>query len=540
MFFRESEICVTEQPGLSRVVEKIDQILHSLPPGCVLRPEEIAVKISEKPSQVSGVMECLRKHELVYVKEYIECPKCETLNELEKYQEALTDEDSFECSDCQLDLTKSHPKIASVYRINARKIEPTTKIPEPLGVPMPAELMTKIPSDVQSDPFIHTPLLRYYSKEPRFLKTQPFKNKRVFVILHFLRDLIPFVDGMKSLGLEMNNAYFFYKDYPYPQKEGIKTWLSEQGAIVEPRSKIPQYLEQLNVMQSTSIGEILIIEDGGFIVPEIHRKFTNLIPHVIGAVEQTTRGIRNDEAIGGIQFPVISVATSKLKGTFEPQYIGRAVVENIKRLLPDISLNGKTVGLFGYGTIGKEIAEWFRSNSAIVTVYDPSPENKLSAQQRGFTLATSPEQNGQNKNFVIGASGNESINSKVIAHLTHGTYVVSASSELYEIDIDELTRLRSHTSLLNHSGGEIIGTDFVLPPTDRVIHVIANGYPINFWGFESMPNEASDLIMSLIFLCACELGSESSCPKGINDESVNKIAEIHKLAAKFLEIHQQG
>lgn len=541
MFFRESEICATEQPGLSCIIEKIDQILQSLPPGSVLRPEEIAVKLSEKSSQVSGVMECLRKHELLYLKEYVECPKCETLNDLTKYREAVIDEDSFECSDCQLNLTKSHPKIVKVYRINAKKIQSTTRITESLGELMPTiELPTKIPPAIIGEPFANTPLLRYYSRDLKFQKSQPFRGKRVFIILHFLRDLIPFVEGMKKLGLDMGNAYFFYKDYPYPQKEGIKTWLSEQGAIVEPRSKIPQYLAQLNAMPSGSIGDILIIEDGGFIVPEIHREFTNLIPHVIGSVEQTTRGIRNDEAIKEIQFPVISVATSKLKGTFEPQYIGKAVVENIKRLLPDIALNGKTVGIFGFGTIGREVAEWFKSNKSIVSVYDLSAENSLSAQQSGFLLSSSPEQNGQNKNFVIGASGNESINSRVIANLTHGTYLVSASSELYEIDIDELTRLQSHTSVLNKSGGEVIGTDFELPPSKRIIHVIANGYPINFWGFESMPNEASDLIMSLIFLCACELGSGSSYAKGIDAESVNTIAKEHKLAEKFLEIHRQG
>jgi S-adenosylhomocysteine hydrolase len=541
MFFRESDLCVAEQPGLIRIVEKIDQILQSLPPGSVLRPEEIAIKISEKSSQVSGIMECLRKHGLLYEKEYIECSKCETLNEKEKYEQALEDEDSFECSDCQLDLTKSHSKIIKVYRISAKKIQSTTKTTKTLGELMPIiELSTKIPPAIIANPFAKTPLLRYYSRDPGFQKSQPFKNKRVFVILYFLRDLIPFVEGMKNLGLEMSNAYFFYKDYPYPQKEGIKTWLSEQEAVVEPRSKIPQYLEQLNVMQSASIGEILVIEDGGFIVPEVHKKFTNLIPHVIGAVEQTTRGIRNDAAIGEIQFPVISVATSKLKGTFEPQYIGRAVVENIKRLLPDISLNGKTVGLFGYGTIGREIADWFRSNKSIVTVFDPSPENRLLAHQNGFPLATSPEENATNKNFVIGASGNESINSKVIAHLTHGTYIVSASSELYEVDVDELTRLQSRMAELKNPSGETIGTDFELPPSNRVIHVIANGYPINFWGFESMPNEASDLIMSLIFLCACELGSRSMSAKGIDAEFVNALAGDHKLADKFLEIHKQG
>jgi S-adenosylhomocysteine hydrolase len=539
MYFRESETCATEHTTLHRIIEKIDSIIATLPPDSVLRPDEIALLISEKSSQVSGIMECLRKHELLYLKEYLECPKCETLNDLEKYHQSQIDEDSFECSNCQLNLTKSQPNIVSVYRINAKRIHPSLVKSTSKSIAK-MNSSAKIPGYIIRDPFAHTPLLRYYSRDDQFVKSQPFENKRIFIILHFLRDLIPFIQGMRELGLEMSNSYFFYKDYPYPQKDSIEKWLLDQGAIVRPRSQISQYLDQLNRMPSENIGEILIIEDGGFIVPEIHRNYKNLISHVIGAVEQTTRGIRNDEMIGEIQFPIISVATSRLKSSFEPQYIGKAVVENIQRLLPDISLNGKTVGLFGYGTIGHEIAEWFRLNKSVVSVFDLNPENNLKAHQNGFELSGSAGENAKNKNFVIGASGNESIDSTVIANLSHGTYVISASSELYEINIDELTRLRSRISPLKNSGELIIGTDFELPPSNRIIHVIANGYPINFWGFESMPNEASDLIMSLIFLCASELGSGSVFTNGINSESVNEIVGNHQMAKKFLEIHSQG
>lgn len=89
MFYPESEICAHKQPGMSHLIEKIDRIIQSLPPASVLRPEEISVKISEKPSQVSGIMECLRKLELLYEVEYIECPRCETLNEKDKYKKQL-------------------------------------------------------------------------------------------------------------------------------------------------------------------------------------------------------------------------------------------------------------------------------------------------------------------------------------------------------------------------------------------------------------------------------------------------------------------
>ena len=67
-----------------------------------------------------------------------------------------------------------------------------------------------------------------------------------------------------------------------------------------------------------------------------------------------------------------------------------------------------------------------------------------------------------------------------------------------------------------------IGTTYV-DFNDKKIHVLANGYPINFWGFESMPEEASDLIMSLIILSSAELALGNYSEQIINSDAVNQI-----------------
>ena len=157
-----------------------------------------------------------------------------------------------------------------------------------------------------------------------------------------------------------------------------------------------------------------------------------------------------------------------------------------------------------------------------------------------FILADSPRQAALNKNFVIGASGNESINSQVIASLSHGTYLISASSELYEIDIDELHRQAKNKEILNNDNGGEIGTTFILPPNDKQIHTLANGFPINFWGFESMPEEASDLILSLIFLSGSEIALGNFSSSGINPDAVNEITKKYKVEEKFLEFQKHG
>ncbi len=542
MYYPECEALANEQSDLKTVIQKIDAKLYSDGNFGIIKPDIIASLINENIDEVSGVLQQLHEKGLLAQKKYIECPdpQCKNLMNFEDYMMAFKNQDSFECTQCQKDLVDNRPNKVKKYRLNSTKIRKS--IPDPENDSKEANSMTddfhqKLPQKILDDPFKNTPLLQYYSKKFDSLKSKPFENKRVFFVLHFLKDLIPFIKACERLGLNLKNSYFFYKKYPYPQREAIGKWLENQGAIVKPHSDIIQYIKQLADDPPERIGEILIIEDGGFFVPLIHKKFPDLITHVIGAVEQTTRGIFNTEELDELKFPVLSVATSKLKGDFEPDYVAEAVANNITRLLSNTSLSRKEVALFGYGTIGTKIHEWLNKKGSTTTISEPSEEKKLLI--KGANIAKSPEEAAQNKKFIIGASGRQSINSNVISHLSHDTYLVSASSELYEIDIAELNKQARKEKELTNDDDLLIGTTYVLHP-NREIHVLANGYPINFWGFDSMPDEASDLILSLILLSAVKLTSEKNSEPGIDSNAVNEIAEEHELAKKFREFHQQG
>ena len=43
------------------------------------------------------------------------------------------------------------------------------------------------------------------------------------------------------------------------------------------------------------------------------------------------------------------------------------------------------------------------------------------------------------------------------------------------------------------------------PWTQRTVNVLADGFPVNFWGTPSMPNQYGDLIMSHILLATAAL-----------------------------------
>ncbi len=540
MYFQECEHLVNKFPELKNLCLKIDDILYHSTPSSVLKPDTIAGLLNEKESQVIGIFEILNKDGLLRKEKYIECTECENLMKILDYKKALVDEDSFECTRCQSDLTKQVPNKVEVYRLNPNKVELKKDTIDQNDATKRLEFSQNfhevLPKTVKQEPFKYTPLLSYYSRDPNLLKEKPFQDMHSFILLHFLKDIIPFVKACENLGMNLKNTYFFYKDYPYPQRDAIKDYFEKQGAVVEPRSYISQRLKQFSDASSGRIKKILIIEDGGFIVPSIHTQFPNLINYVVGAVEQTTRGARNDSQIKKLKFPILSVATSKIKNTFEPPYIAEAVIDNIKRLLSNISLKRKRATVFGFGAIGGKVAEWLKINGVNVTVVEPSSEKILPVI--GFDIADSPGEAVRNRNFVIGTSGNTSIDSKVIANLTHDTYLLSASSELYEIDIDELDRQSKSRTLLRNDNYDI-GTTYILHP-NRHIHLLANGYPINFWGFNSMPEEASDLIMSLILLSAAEMAIKNYPEPKINSDAVNEIAEKYKIAEKFLEFHKQG
>lgn len=117
--------------------------------------------------------------------------------------------------------------------------------------------------------------------------------------------------------------------------------------------------------------------------------------------------------------------------------------------------------------------------------------------------------------------------------------MVSASSEQYEIDLYELSRLATKQEPLVGDQGQLIGTDFTLTPDNRCIHLLANGYPVNFWGMGSMPEEASDLILTIMLLASVELARGTYNKACINESAVNELVDEkhYNLAGRFLEIY---
>lgn len=388
------------------------------------------------------------------------------------------------------------------------------------------------------DPFTHSPMLLYYSQ--RMKNDAALKGCTLLCLLHFLRDLVPFVLSLKNLGLPLERAHFYYKEYPYPQKEAIAKWLSHTcGSQVHSLLSLNEDLARLAAEQSVAKRDLLVLEDGGHIYPAILQRHPALTDRLCGVVEQTTRG--HDNIQGALSqlvlqppIPVLSPAKSTLKREFEPPHIARAFLANLRTLEPDINRSLSRVALIAYGAIGKAIADKLRqAENAHVTIFDTAHDRLLDARQHGFAIVNSAKDACTNAELVIGCSGKTSIGRAELLNLQNGTSICSASSEQYEIDLEELKAIsKNHRPAAFGSEHDLVN--------GRTIKLLANGYPLNFWGMESMPNEASDLVLCLLFLAITHIASNwASLPCGLDTTKVDKLGTQFGVARLYLELHSR-
>ena len=140
--------------------------------------------------------------------------------------------------------------------------------------------------------------------------------------------------------------------------------------------------------------------------------------------------------------------------------------------------------------------------------------------------------------LIVGTSGRCSIDKSVLQAIPDGAVIVSTSSDQVEIDLKALGRLaRSDPTELALGKHEYI-IQQPKKPRKKVI-VLAEGYPINFYGSESLPNDTIDPIMTLLMLCGVELALDRSRTKRhykrkILTDEVNTITDKHDLIRQFL------
>lgn len=383
----------------------------------------------------------------------------------------------------------------------------------------------------------------------------PFRNYILVIIQHFLRDLDPFVEAFQKLGAVPKDIILFCKPYPYPHEEALMTHFEKREKVNVIKcegldvasSDIKKVFQKVLKRHKSTGKKLLIIEDGGYFGPYIHkRNKVDVYTLCQGAVEQTTKGSREYQKVEkkyGIKIPLMNVAKSDFKKNYEAPLIGRTVVRNIRSMLPEKHLDRQKALVIGFGSIGREIAKCLyncEGMKVIVAELRDTAKLQEARDAKDFVekaVSKITRRTVQDCILIIGTTGTRTINKNIIGYALHGTILASASSDRKEIEVNALEDWRKKEMPIEVEGA-IVGTKYKLTiQNDKEILLLANGYPINFFASESVPNESIDPILTTLFLSAVEIATKRIQP-GIYTDLVDKLIKKYKLQKEFEHIHR--
>ena len=121
MYFHESEAIAREHSALQRVIEQIDGHLATIFNPAPLRPADFSSVLSCDANQVVSIFDLLAQREVLLAEGMVECDRCHNLMPASAYDEAMADEDDFECLSCHRSFGR-RVRRTTVYRMTAETL----------------------------------------------------------------------------------------------------------------------------------------------------------------------------------------------------------------------------------------------------------------------------------------------------------------------------------------------------------------------------------------------------------------------------------
>lgn len=186
---------------------------------------------------------------------------------------------------------------------------------------------------------------------------------------------------------------------------------------------------------------------------------------VKGALEGTTSGLLSLRELSKTRppaFPILNWNDARLKKDIHNEKMVGFSLWHTFTQLTQLSLHGKTVGVFGFGPVGRGIARQAKTMGGQVLVYDPDPQSLVTAKFEGMRCP-----------------GREAV-------LAESQILVTATGSQGVLDLDDLTNSPDGVLLVNagHSERELAPsireaavTHQALPHVDEIsIHSKKSAY----------------------------------------------------------------
>src|SRR6266516_6451520 len=323
------------------------------------------------------------------------------------------------------------------------------------------------------------PVLRLIRE--RFIKDHPLKGIRMSGFLHITTETANLAITLKAGGADL----MLCASNPLSTQDDVAAALVSEYGI--PTFAIKGEDEQTYYRHINAVLDHkpnLTMDDGCDLVSTLHTTRTELIPAIIGGMEETTTGVirlRSMETGGVLRFPVLAVNESDTKHLFDNRYgTGQSSIDAIIRST-NILLAGRTVVVFGYGWCGRGVASRAHGMGANVIVCEVNPTRALEAVMDGYRVMPALEAATLADIFVTVTGDINVLDSHHMERMKNGALIANSGHFNDEINIPALEELAVRKRRVRDFVDEYTYAD------GRQVHLLAEGRLVNLSAAEGHP-----------------------------------------------------
>ncbi|GCE20388.1 adenosylhomocysteinase [Dictyobacter kobayashii] len=329
------------------------------------------------------------------------------------------------------------------------------------------------------------PVLRLIRE--RFAKEQPLKGVRMSGCLHITTETANLAITLKAGGADL----VLCASNPLSTQDDVAAALVSEYGI--PTYAIKGEDEKTYYSHINSVldhNPQMTMDDGCDLVSTLHTKRTDLIPTIIGGMEETTTGVirlHSMEKQGVLRFPVLAVNDSDTKHLFDNRYgTGQSTLDAIIRST-NVLLAGRTIVVFGYGWCGRGVASRAHGHGANVIVCEVDPTRALEAVMDGYRVMPGVEAAALGDIFITVTGDINVIDQAHLEKMKDGAIIANSGHFNDEINIPALEKLGVNKRRVRDFVDEYTYAD------GRHVHLLAEGRLVNLSAAEGHPASVMDM-----------------------------------------------
>ena len=328
------------------------------------------------------------------------------------------------------------------------------------------------------------PVLRLIKE--RFRDEKPLEGIRIAGCLHITSETANLVFTLVAGGAEVRMC----ASNPLSTQDDVSAHLVSSGIPTFAIRGEDAETYNRHIGAALDFKPHLTLDDGADLVASLHGERSDLLPDVIGGMEETTTGVIRLRALsnqGKLRFPVISVNDSDTKHLFDNRYgTGQSTLDGIIRAT-NLLITGKTVVTIGYGWCGRGFASRAKGMGAHTVVCEVDPVRALEAVMDGHRVMPMDDAAAIGDVFLTVTGGVNAIDRKHLIRMKNGAIVANSGHFNVEINIESLAEMAKSKRRIRPFVEE-----YTLE-NGRLLFLLGEGRLINLAAADGHPSSVMDM-----------------------------------------------